>query len=176
MSINYLASFKVAYFPNGKSTIWGIYSDFVSGGHPLSKSKIISLPTDWNWGRRHAPRLQWLLSGLRGGVFCDRPYPQSWGPTHELHVISNFSSYLSHLSSPIAIWRFPEMGTSPQIIHLIFGFSMIKQPFWGFYPQLSIWLRSKDLLLDLAQGHPLAGFPVGSPTSPGHGGVPSELT
>ena len=37
-----LGLFKVIfYFPNGKSTIWGIYSEyFLFFGHPLSKSKI----------------------------------------------------------------------------------------------------------------------------------------
>ena len=36
-----LGLFKVIfYFPNGKSTIWGIYSEyFLFFGHPLSKSK-----------------------------------------------------------------------------------------------------------------------------------------
>ena len=35
--------FKVIfYFPNGKSTIWGIYSEyFLFFGHPLSKSKQV---------------------------------------------------------------------------------------------------------------------------------------
>ena len=32
----------IFYFPNGKSTIWGIYSEYVLFlGHPLSKSKNI---------------------------------------------------------------------------------------------------------------------------------------
>ena len=32
----------IFYFPNGKSTLWGIYSEYVLFfGHPLSKSKII---------------------------------------------------------------------------------------------------------------------------------------
>ena len=41
---HYLGLFKVIfYFPNGKSTIWGIYSEyFLFFGHPLSKSKIMS--------------------------------------------------------------------------------------------------------------------------------------
>ena len=39
----YLGLFKVIfYFPNGKSTIWGIYSEyFLFFGHPLSKSKVM---------------------------------------------------------------------------------------------------------------------------------------
>ena len=37
----YLGLFKVMfYFPNGKSTMWGIYRDFFGGGHPFSNSKF----------------------------------------------------------------------------------------------------------------------------------------
>ena len=51
----YFGLFKVIfYFPNGKSTIWGIYSEyFLFFGHPLSKS-IIDEANDnidglWHW-------------------------------------------------------------------------------------------------------------------------------
>ena len=48
----YLGLFKViCYFPNDKSNIWGIYSDyFLLFGHPLSKSKYMYAyhdPQEW---------------------------------------------------------------------------------------------------------------------------------
>ena len=51
--IIYLGLFKViVYFPNGKSTIWGIYSEyFLFFGHPLSKSKYIYMCVPMSsWG------------------------------------------------------------------------------------------------------------------------------
>ena len=41
--------------------------------------------------------------------------------------------YLSiYIYMYIYIWRFPEMVVPPVLIHVIFGFSIINQPFWGY--------------------------------------------
>ena len=44
--VRYLGLFKVIfYFPNGKSTMWGIYSEYlVFFGNPISKSKEMVVP------------------------------------------------------------------------------------------------------------------------------------
>ena len=72
----------------------------------------------------------------------DRPWQSNlhlkWGPKRSPNLVvyhgiwyDIYIYYIIYIIVYIYIWKFPEMGVPPVLIHVRLGFSIIKHLFWG---------------------------------------------